>query len=246
MNDRVEQGGDADVVQGRAAGDGDDRTGHHPFPETRHEILGAEFAALEVSVHQLIVGLGDIFDQDVTVSLGIFGHVGGNIDRFCRFLVAVKMEGLHGNQIHDPGKSAFGADGKGEDRDLLPQAGADAFHRFGEVGALPIHPADEEEAGKLEFVGILPDLFRLKFDAPDGVDEDHGPVHDPEAAFRVKSKIGITGRVDDVDPVFFPFDVVCGGADRDMSLLFLRFIVHGGGSFINPAGPVCFTGHVEN
>ncbi len=188
-----------------------------PFPETGLQILGAQFAALEIFVHQLIVGLGDVFDQDVPVFLDLFGHIGGNIDCFCRSFLAVEHEGLHGDQIHHPGKCAFCADGKRGERDLLAQTCPDAFHGLVEIGPFPIHPADEEKAGKIEFIGVFPDLFRLKFDAADGIDEDHRPVHDPEAAFRVKGKIGITRRVDDVDPVLVPIDMVCGGADRDMS-----------------------------
>ena len=78
---------------------------------------------------------------------------------------------------------------------------------IGEVGPFPIHPADEEDAGKLEFIGVFPDLFRLKFYTPDGVDQDDRRVYDSEATFRIKGKIGITRCVDDVDPVLIPFDM---------------------------------------
>ena len=46
------------------------------LPETGLQILGAQFPAFEVFVHQFIVGFGDVFDQDVTVFFNRLGHIG--------------------------------------------------------------------------------------------------------------------------------------------------------------------------
>ena len=99
------------------------------LPETGLQILGAQFAAFEIFVHQVIVGFGDIFDQDVPVFLNCFGHIRRNIDCFCRLFLIVVHEGLHGGQIDHPGEGVLGADGKEAERDLLSQTAPGCFRR---------------------------------------------------------------------------------------------------------------------
>ena len=215
------------------------------LPDTGLKILRAQFPAFEVFVHQFIIGLGNVFDQDIPIFFNRLGHIGWNIDCFCNLFLIIVRIGFHGGQINHPGEAVLGADGEGAERDLPAQTLPDAFDSLFKIRPFPVHPADEEKTGKIEFIRVFPDLFRLKFDAPDGIDEDHRPVNDSEAALRIKSEIGIARGVDEVDPVLVPIDMVCGGADGDMSLLFLRLIIHRRGSLVDAAGPIRLAGEIE-
>ena len=174
-----------------------------------------------------------------------FSHIGRDVDDLLRSFLLVERKGFHRGQINDAAESVFGSDRQREEGDLSAEAIPNACDRLFKVRPFTVHPAHKQQTGKMEFIGILPDLFRLELDAGDGIDKNHRPIHNSETTLRIKGKIGITRGVDDIDAVFVPIDVACGCTDGDVSLLLFRFVVQGGSSVVHAPRAVRLARQVE-
>ena len=113
LNDRIEQGCNADVDSGPTRR----RRGRWPRATTpfRRPALRSSGLSSPPSRYLFISSSSVSAMSSIRTSryfLTSVGHVGGNVDGLCRSLVAVENERLHGDQIHHAGKCAFRADGK--------------------------------------------------------------------------------------------------------------------------------------
>jgi len=82
--------------------------------------------------------------------------------------------------------------------------------------------------------------LRLEFNTADGVDHHDRIVHHTHGALDIKSKIGVTRGVHNIDFMLVPFDEIGRRRDGDTLFLLFRFIVHGGRTVINAAQPFIF------
>ena len=146
----------------------------------------------------------------------------------------VEIQGLHLDQVDDPGK-AVGVRGRScPDRNLQrhrvrPQPADNLVERPLKVGPDPIHLVDEADARNAVLVGLPPDGFALGFDPLHGAENDQRPVQHPQAPLDLGRKIDVPRRVDDVDRVLgdagrlvLPAAGNGGRVDRDPALRLFR------------------------
>ncbi len=122
-----------------------------------------------------------------------------------------------------------------EGSDVLSEGLAGRLKRPPEIGVLPVHLVDEENATKPVLLGETPDLIGADFDTSGGVDDDHRALDDAHRAQDLSEKIGVARRVEDVDLGVLPLDGYDGRADGDVTLDLVGVEVRCGVAFFHPA-----------
>jgi len=148
-DDHIHQQARTDILQGGAAGYGNDRTAVHPGFEAAPQFLIGQFTGVEVFVHHSLVGFGDVFHHGFPPFLRLFLHIGGNIGGLEGPLQVVINQGLHCHQIDDSPKGIMCPDGQADRRHLDVHLFLNAGHGGMEIGPFPVHAVDEYHTGKL-------------------------------------------------------------------------------------------------
>ena len=119
-----------------------------------------------------------------------------------------------------------------------------------EVGTGTVHLVDEGDPRHAVPVGLAPHGLGLGLDSAYGTKNSDRPVQHSERPLDLGREVHVTGRVDDIDPVFRIVALPeCGGRrgrDRDSALLLLLHPVHGRGALMHFAHPVQTTGIEQN
>jgi len=237
LDDPVEQGLHALVLEGRAEQDGRDRGVERRLAERAPEHLGRDrLLVLQVRLGQLVVVVGDRVDQLVVVLLGLLEELGRDLpDDRLRAELVLPRQRAHLDQVDDAAEVLLLAD-----RQLhRHRVGAEAVdHRLDggeEVRAGAVHLVDERDARDLVAVGLAPDRLGLRLDARDGVEDGDRAVEHAQAALHLDGEVHVPGRIDDVDAVILPLRRRGGGRDRDPALLLLRHPVHRRGALVDLA-----------
>src|SRR4051794_26130591 len=236
LHDRVEQGLDALVLERGAAEHRVDLVGQRGATDRRLELLGRDVLALEVLLHDLVVGLGQRLEELLAVLRGLLGELGRDLLDVVVLAhpgLAAPGERAHADQVDDSEEVGLGAD-----RQLQHQRGGvqpldhhvDAAE---EVGAGAVELVHEAHPGDGVLVRLAPHGHRLRLDARDTVEHRHGAVEDPERTLHLGSEVHMSRRVDDVDLVVLPPAGRRGGRDRDAALLLLLHPVHDGGALVD-------------
>ena len=241
VDDRVEHRLDALVLERGAA---DHRHERRIFLADRFDAALAQAGlelgfgdrlAAEILLEQLVVGLADLFDQDVVVRLGVGQHVGRNVLDVvvgAHGLVLVD-ERLHAHQVNDALELVFRANRQLNRDGVALQLAADLRQRLLEVRADAVHLVDEADARHAVLVGLAPHGFRLRLHTRDGVEHGDGAIEDAQRALDFNREVDVAGRVDDVDAVLFPETRRRGGRNGDAALLLLLHPVHDGRAFVH-------------
>ena len=207
--------------------------------------------ALEVLLHQFVVGLGSGLDHLLAPLVGQTLEVGRNVLRLVghAHVVLVPDDRLHPDQVDDALEVGLGAD-RNDDRNRVgAQAVAHLAHGLEEVGAVTVHLVDEAHARDLVLVGLAPDGLGLRLHATDGaVDHDRAVEH-AHGALDLDREVHVPRGVDDVDPVLLELLVHAlpeagrgRRGDGDAALLLLLHPVHRGGTVMHLAHLVRDTG----
>ena len=243
VDDGVEQGLHALVLEGAAAEDGDDLAHDHAGAQPGQDLLGGEVVVLEVVVEQLLGGLGHGLHQGwwaawarSSMSAGISWCVKSMP------VGAVPHEGGHGDEVDDADELVLGADGQLDGDGGDAEAGAQHLEAAVEVRAHPVHLVDEDDAGHAVLVGLAPDGLGLGLDAGHGVEDGHRAVEHPQRALHLDGEVDVAGGVDQLDGVAPPLGGGGGGGDGDPPLLLLLHPVHGGGAVVDLADLVAAAG----
>ena len=160
----------AEVLGRDAARDREDLAARDRVLERVRDLLDAELLALEVLLHQRLVGLDDLVEQLLAVLLDELCQLLGDRPRL-RLLLALRARvRAHVEDVDDPGQLVLAADrqldGDAAGRQLLLHL----TERAEEVGALAVEHVDEEHAGDPELVGALPDPRRADLDPHDAAE----------------------------------------------------------------------------
>ena len=236
LHDRVEQGLHALVLERRAAQDRVELVGQGGATDRGLELLDGDVLALEVLLHDVVVGLGQRLEELLAVLGGLLGHVGRDL----LDLVVVADLGLaapgqraHADQVDDAEEVGFGADRQLEDQ----RGGVEPLDHHvdaaEEVGARAVELVDEAHPGHGVLVGLAPHGHGLRLDTGDTVEHRDGTVEDAERALDLGGEVDVTGRVDDVDLVVLPPAGGRGGGDGDAALLLLLHPVHRGSALVD-------------
>ena len=248
VDDGVEHGLHALVLERRAAQDRDEAERQRALAQTEADLVLGERLVVEVLLHQRLVLAGDEVEQLGPVLLGLGAVLGGDVALFVggALVLALPHDRLHLDEVDDAQEVGLGAERQLDDgRDRL-EAGLDHAERAEEVGADAVHLVDEAHARHAVLVGLAPDGLGLRLDTGDRVEHCDGTVEDAQRALDLDGEVDVAGGVDDVDAVVAPERGGGGGRDRDATLLFLRHVVHDGTALVHLTDLVGLAGVVED
>ena len=132
---------------------------------------------------------------------------------------------FHGKQVDDALEAALGTDGELNGQAFVTEPGLDFGHRPGEIGVLPVHFIDEDKAGEISFVAVIPGLLGADFDAGGGADDDDGAFSDAHRCLDLADEIGVAGSIDDVYLFVLPLAGEQGQVDADLALYFVGVVI---------------------
>lgn len=248
-DDRVEQGLHALVLERGAAQDRDGRTGDGRATDRGNELLRGGLLALQVQLHDLVVGLGQRLDELFARLAGRVDVALGNVDGVVHLPergLRVPDVGLHEHQVDDALEVALGTDVELDRHGVRAEALTEHVDTALELGADLVHLVDEADTRNAVAVSLAPDLLRLGLDTFLGVEDRDGTVENTQRTLDLDREVHVAGRVDDVDGVVVP---VGGGSSRgngDTPLLLLLHPVHRGGAVVDLTHLVGDTGVVED
>ena len=248
VDDRVEEGLHALVLERGAAEHRLDLALDGRLAQRAHQLLGRELAALEDALQERVVRLGGALDHLLAPLLRLVHELGGDLalDDLEALARLVEAEGLHADQVHDALEGVLLAD-RDDDRDgVAAEDGLHVLHAAEEVGADAVHLVHEDDLRDLVLLGLAPDLLGLGLDAGDGAEERDRAVEDAERALDLGGEVDVSGGVDDRDLVVAPEAGGGGGADGDAALLLLDHEVHRGGAVVHLADLVVLARVEEN
>ncbi len=211
---------DADVLAGREADDGD----HGPADDRAvgggPELIGRDRLAVEVALHQPLVGLDDLLD-DHLVRLG-------RSHRACAGRLGRRVE-----DVDDAGEGRALADRDEEGDAAGAEALADAVEQADEVDVVGVHLGQGDQPAELEADGLLEDAPGVDLDARWGRDRQDEVLDGGEGAEGVADEVGVAGAVDQVDLLVLPLAVEQVAVDGEMPAFLLvldvgdaRAVVH--------------------
>ena len=253
VDDGVEEGLDALVLEGRAGEDRDEGIVEGSLADEALEGGDVGLLPLEVGHEDVLVeldggldellaplgglGLELVVDEGDVVAVGEGDAVEGGPE-----VLPAPDDGLHGDEVDDAEEVALGADGELQDGDRRPEHLDDGVDAEVEVGAGPVHLVEEAHAGDVVLVGLAPHGLGLRLDAGDAVEDGNGPVEDAEGPLDLQGEVDVAGSVDDVDPMVVPLARRGGARDGDAALLLLLHPVHRRAALVDLADLVRLAG----
>jgi hypothetical protein len=168
VDDRVEQGLDALVLERRAAQDGGQLGGEGRLADRALERLLGHVRLLEDQLEQDVVVVGDLLEQVFARGGGRFLEVLRDLDLFL-FLahVVVVDDRFHRDQVDDAEEVPLRADRQLDRHRVRGEAVDHRLHALVEVRADAVHLVDVRDAGHVVLVGLAPDGLGLRLDAGD-------------------------------------------------------------------------------
>ena len=229
VDDRVEHGLDALVLEGGAVED------RHPLvlqggqPDAALDLRLGQLLALEVLVGEPVVDLRHRLEQALAMGGGLVGQLGrdgGLVERVAE--VVPPDQRLHPDEVHHALVRVLDPDRDLDRHRGDAQAVADHVHVAPEVGARPVELVDEADPGHAVPVCLAPDRLGLGLDTRHAVEHDHRAIEDAQAPLDFHREVHVPGRIDNVDAVIVPRAGRGSRGDRDPALLLLGHPVHGG------------------
>ena len=244
-NGRPVDGGGPDLAdEGGQTVDGDQLgggPGHHrehggrrdPVGQRLLQLLGPGDVALQVALHEVVVGHHDALDQ-VVVDL-MLERLHLRRDLALGGLARLIGDGGVGEQVGHAAKRRLLPDGELEGCHARAEHGPQLVQSALERGPLPVQLVDEDHAGQAAGGGHLPHGLRLHLDPLHGADHEHHQVGSGEGGVHLAQEVGVAGAVDDVDLVPFVLERGQGQRHRDLALDLLGVEVGGGAPVLHPA-----------
>ena len=143
-------------------------------------------------------------------------------------LLAVEIEGLHAQKIHDSLELGFEPDRDLKGHGVVPQPVAQLVDHARRVGAGAVAFVYKRDAGDLVAAHLLVHGDRLGLDPADCAQHQDRAVEHPQRAFHLDGEIDVARRVDDVDLVVLPLAEGRGRSNGDAPLAFQIHAVHEG------------------
>ncbi len=188
VDDRVEHGLDALVLERRAAQHRHELEGQCPGTYGGLDLVGAELVAFEVLLQQVVVDVRDRLEQLAACVAAASAYSGG-MSTISNFAPSVSSSSgqttaFIATRSITPRKSLSDADRELHDGGHRVEPVADHRDAALEVGADAVHLVDEAEAGDVVLVGLAPHRLGLGLDTGDRVEHRDRPVEDAQRRAR--------------------------------------------------------------
>ena len=172
--------------------------------ERRVQLLGADFALLEVQLHQLFVDFDHLLDQRAVC----VGH---------------RREIRLARRIEKAIDDFLAAAGRQIDRQaFLAERALQVCEQTGQIDVLGVDLVDDDHAAQPAFARPLHHALGHHLDAVLRVDDHHGGLDRGQRVERLAEKIRIAGRVDQVDVRVAVGEVDDRAGERVLVLFFER------------------------
>src|SRR5208282_4248668 len=204
------------------------------------EVVRRNRFAFQKLVQNVVVVLGDGFDQLRMERLRLFlqvrGNVGGLILR--AYGLVCPDHGLHGDHVHHAAKLVFLSDGN-LNRDWLGiEALAEGVDGTLEIRTHLIDLVNETNSRNAVLIRLPPNFFRLRLYPVHRVKHGDRAVEHAQRALDFGGKVDVAGGIDNVDPDVAPGTGRRRRRNRDAALLLLLHPVHDGRAFMHLADTV--------
>ena len=200
--------------------------------------------ALEVLLHERLVGLGDQVGELLASGLGGGGELGGDVEDL--LAVALVVIGLHADDVDDAAEVGLFTHGDLHGTHAVTELRVERRHDRREVRVLLVHPVDEHGARDSDSSGDPPETVSLDLGSGDGVDDEERHLGRFHAGDGVAYEVGIAGGVDDVDLDTVVNDGRQGEVDRELALDLFRIVVETGVSVVHGSQALGCAGQVEH
>ncbi len=224
-----------DALGPHATQHGQELAGARPLAQAIRQLRRRELRPVEILLEQLVVGLGDDLDQLLARRRDLVGQLGGDRLLLHGPRVALVDEGTPGQHVDHAAE--LGLD---PDRDLehggLHAEQLQILQRVLQPGALAVEPRDEADGRQPQLLAPAPHLLRLDLHLAAGRAEHQDDAgRGAETVVRVVQEGRVPGRVDQVDLVLLPRDVVQRGGDGALAPLLLGLRVERRRGVVDPS-----------
>ena len=212
---RFQKVADGDVLRGRGSQHRHQLALQHGGAQAGGDFLGGQLFAAEVAVGQGVVAFGGGFDETLAGGFGFVRQLVGD-------------GGVRVGHIDHAAKAVGGADGNLKGNALAAKGGLHIGQRLLEVGVLPVHLVDDDDAGEAGGFAGVPGAFGADVHAAGGGHQDDGALGHPNGAGHFAAEVVIAGGVEEVHLVAVAGGGDQGGLNTAAPLDFFRFVVGNG------------------
>src|SRR6266516_3278701 len=187
VDDRIEQWLHAFVLEGGAGEHREERAGDHGLADQALEGRFVGLFALEICSHGAVVELDRGLDHPLAVLLGLFEHVGRDLDVVIlgTECLVVPNDTDHAHEVDYAFELALASNRKLDRHRLGAQALDDVTEALEEIRADLVHLVAEDDARDLVLVALSPDRLGLRLHALIAIEHAHRPVEHPQASFHL-------------------------------------------------------------
>ncbi len=144
----------------------------------------------------------------------------------------------HLDQIDDAFELVFLSDGNLDRDGLGVEALAESIDGMLEIGTHLVNFINKANTRDAVFIGLPPDLFRLRLDAVNRVKHRHRAVEHAQRSLHLSRKVHVAGCIDNIDADVAPGAGRRSRRNRNAALLLLLHPVHGRSAFVDLADAV--------
>ena len=236
VDDVVEQGEHARVVEGGGA----DHGGHGAFldalAEAEQDVLLGQLHLLEVLLHELLVRLGSGLGELLIEGLGFVAQVPGD-GHFLQVLAVEQVRG-HVDDVHETLEVGAFHDGQLDGDHVGAELLVDHGHDLLEGGVLTVHLVDDHHAGHALGLAHGHGLLGAHHGAGDRAHHDQGAVGQERGGGHVAIEVVAARGVDKVDLGVLPLHGLHGHVDGAAALGFFGIEVGDGGAVLHLADTI--------
>ncbi len=247
VHDGIQDLGGTDVVNWTRTEDWDDVSRSYAPLEPGLDVSRLKCSFGEELLHQLVASLCDHLDQFFPRGPRLFLVFLGNVNllKLSRTVTGEAI-GFLGQYVDHSAKVPFRPDRYLNGHGCASEYLVDGVECPFEAGIVAVHLADNDDAWQIELVAVLPYLLGLHFNTRNCIENDQRGIGRPQGQFGLSQEWTIARGIQDVDLGLVPFAMRQRGADADLALDFLFFVIGDGVAFFNPRQPIDGPGGEEH
>ena len=164
---------------------------------------GERVAALEIRLQQVFIAIGRRFNQFLAVFPRKTCHGRWNPGLLEADTVArvIPVNCRHPDQVDDTLESVSRANRQLQQYGVRTETVPHLAHDTKKVSAGSIHLVDERNTGQAIPVGLMPDGFRLDFNATDRTKQAYTTIKYAQTSLDLDGEVNVAWRIDDIDAV---------------------------------------------